>query len=98
MPVIYHPDAERELAESAQYYEERMPQLGLRFLNAVDDAVRSLAKSPRQWRVIESDVRVCVIPQFPFAIYFRSLPDMIRILAVKHHSRNSDAWKSRLAD
>ena len=38
------------------------------------------------------------MPRFPYAIYYRLLPDDLRILAFKHHSRHPDYWRYRLAD
>jgi len=36
MRLIYHPDAEAELIEAAQFYEQRVPVLGVDFLDAAD--------------------------------------------------------------
>ena len=98
MRLIYHPDAEAELNESVQFYELRLPHLGEQNLDAFESAIREIQNSPRQWRVVESDVRLYLLPKFPYAIYFRVCPDQIRILAVKHHSRHPDYWRTRLAD
>ena len=98
MHLIYHPDAEAELTESAQFYEERLPTLGGQFLDAFESAIREIQNSPRRWRVVESDVRIHLLSKFPFSIYFRVTPDQIRILAIKHHSRHPDYWRGRLAD
>lgn len=98
MNVTYHPEAEAELRDAASYYEEQVPQLGERFLDAANLAVESIVSSPRLWRVVESDIRLCLMQRFPYAIYFRVLPDQIRILAWKHHSRDPGYWKTRLVD
>jgi hypothetical protein len=37
------------------------------------------------------------MPRFPYAIYYRVLPDHVRILAFKHHSRHPDYWRYRLS-
>ena len=96
MPLIYHPHAEAELVEAARFYEQRIPMLGVEFLNAVDRAIRIVQESPGQWRVVESDVRRYLMPRFPYAIYYRVLADEIRVLAFKHHSRHPDYWRYRL--
>ena len=98
MRLIYHPDAEAELIESAQFYEERLPHLGGQFLDAFESAIGEIQNSPRQWRVVERDVRLYLLPKFPFSIYYRVCPDQIRILAIKHHSRHPDYWRTRLDD
>ena len=98
MPLIYHPDAEAELIEAAQFYERRVPTLGAQLLDATDRAVRVIQEAPEQWSVIEADVRHYIMPRFPYSIYYRILSDHLRILAFKHHSRHPDYWRYRLSD
>jgi toxin ParE1/3/4 len=98
MHLIHHPDAEEELIEAARYYEQEVPTLGVQFLDAVDRAVAVILSEPERWRLIEADVRRYLMPRFPFAIYYRVLPDHVRILAFKHHSRHPDYWRYRITD
>lgn len=98
MRLIYHPDAESELIEAAQYYERRVATLGVQFLDDEDRAVSMILETPERWRVIEEDVRSYLMPRFPFAIYYRALPDRVHILAFKHHSRHPHYWRYRLSD
>ena len=98
MRLTYHPDAEAELIEAAEIYEGRISTLGRQFLDAVDRAVGVIQESPDRWSIIESDVRGYLMRRFPFAIYYRVLPDQIRILAFKHHSRHPDYWRYRISD
>lgn len=98
MRLIYHPDAEAELIEAAQFYDRRVPTLGAQLLEGADSAVRVIQEAPDRWSVIEADVRHYLIPRFPYAIYYRVLPDYLRILAFAHHSRHPDYWHYRLSD
>ncbi len=98
MRLIYHPEAETELTEAARFYEQRVPALGAQFLNTIDRAIGVIQDAPERWRIIESNVRHSLVPRFPYAIYYRVLPDQIRVLALKHHSRHPDYWHYRLAD
>lgn len=97
MPLIYHPDAEEELIEAAEFYERRVTTLGAQFLDAVDQAAKTILAAPDRWTVIEQDVRRYLMPRFPFAIYYRICPDHVRILAIKHHSRHPNYWRYRLS-
>ena len=98
MRLIYHPDAEAELIEAAQFYEKRVSTLGAQFLEAADHAIQVILDAPDLWRVIEADVRRYLMPRFPYAIYYRVLPDHIRILAFKHYRRHPDYWRYRLSE
>jgi toxin ParE1/3/4 len=98
MTLIYHPDAEAELIEAAQFYSRRVPGLGADFLDTVDAAIEEILSSPHRWRMVEGDVRRYLLPRFPFAILYRILPDHLRVLAIKHHSRKPDYWQERQQD
>jgi plasmid stabilization system protein ParE len=95
MRVTYHPHAEAELIEAAQYYESRVEGLGKSFLAESDQSVSFIHEAPQRWRIVEADVRRYLMPHFPFAIYYRALQDHVRILAFKHHSRHPDYWRYR---
>lgn len=98
MRLIYHPDAETELIEAAQYYEHRVALLGVRFLDDTDRAVSMILESPQRWTIIEEDVRSYLMPRFPYAIYYRAFSDRIHILAFKHHSRHPGYWRYRVSE
>ena len=95
MRVVQHPEATTELTEAGRFYEQKVRSLGAQFLDAVDEAVAVIAAAPNRWPVVEDDVRRYLMPRFPYAIYYRALPDEIRILAFKHHSRHPDYWRHR---
>lgn len=98
MRLIYHPHAEGELIEAAQFYEQKVPGLGAQFLAAVEIAVSAIQQTPERWRIVEADIRRYLMHQFPYAIYYRAFPEELRILAFKHHSRHPDYWRHRLSD
>lgn len=96
MRVIYHPHAEAELIEAAQYYDSRVPALGAQFLDEANRAVARIRETPEGWKVVEDDVRSYLMSRFPYEVYYRQYPDRIQILAFKHHSRHPDYWRYRL--
>ena len=96
MRLIYHPDAEQELIEAAQFYEKRVTTLGTQFLDATDYAIGVIQKARERMAIIDDDVRHYLMPRFPYAIYYRAFSDHLRILAFKHHSRHPNYWRYRL--
>jgi hypothetical protein len=48
MRLTYHPDAEAELIEAAQFYERRVTTLGRQFLDTIDQAVRVIVDAASQ--------------------------------------------------
>lgn len=63
--VRFQRDAEAEMIEAAAYYEAQQPDLGRRFLAAVQDAVNRAAITPRLFPIVELDVRRCLTRTFP---------------------------------
>ena len=98
MRLIYHPDAEAELIQAAQFYEGRVSTLGAQFLDAADRALSLILEAPDRWRIIEKDVRGYSMLRFPYAIYYRALSDHLRVLAFKHYRRHPDYWRYRLRE
>jgi toxin ParE1/3/4 len=95
MPVIYHPAAEREVIDAAQWYERHEAGVGADYLDAVDAAVQLISDNPVNQPAVEDEVRRCPVRRFPYSIYFRISVDSIRILAVAHASRDPLYWRDR---
>ena len=51
MRLIYHPDAEAELIESARFYEQRVASLGGQFLDAAELAIGAILDAPERWSI-----------------------------------------------
>ena len=98
MRLIYHPDAETELVEAAQYYESRIATLGVQFLGEAERAAAILLEAPERWSIIEKDIRSYLMHSFPYAVYYRVYPDHLHVLAFKHHSRHPDYWRYRISE
>jgi plasmid stabilization system protein ParE len=94
-PVEFHPAAQGEFIQSAQYYQAQSPGLGRRFASAVLDAVRRIQESPLLYRVVEGDIRRCRVLRFPYGVVYRAKPERIEVLAVMHLHRQPGYWKSR---
>ncbi len=96
MRVRYHREAEQELLDAAHYYAARGLALGARFLSEIDRVIAGIGEHPTRFPVHENDIRFCLAKKFPYAVFYRVVADEgIRILAVKHHSRDSDYWRHR---
>ncbi len=95
MRVVYHPDAETEVIQAAQYYESKLTGLGGDFLTETDSAVETILSDPSRFPVIEDDIRRYLVKRFPYGIYYRIAGDTVRVLVVKHHKRHPDYGKHR---
>ena len=94
--LTYLSVAEIELVEAAQFYDEREPGLGRKFLEAVAEGAEKIRRAPEQWPFYERPVRGYRVMPFPYRLLYRELPDRIQIVAVFHLSRRPASWKQRV--
>jgi len=96
MKYEFHPEALEEYRQAALWYAEREPGIALRFITSVEDAISRVIDAPTRWRVIDEDVRRCLIRVFPYAVLYTIEADFLLIVAVMHCSREPNYWKLRV--
>lgn len=96
MNVIYHPEAEEEMIVAANYYENEVNGLGIKFLDDLDQTVEEIVKSPETWITLGGNIKRHQFTHFPFAILYRILDSKIRILAVMNLHREPNYWQTRI--
>ncbi len=93
--IRFHPEAESEMNDAAQWYESQQENLGRRFLGAVQDTVNKIRVNPELYPYAEGDVRRCLTKTFPFGVLFRIKPSGIEVVAVMHLHREPRYWSQR---
>lgn len=90
--------AEADLAEAAQWYNQRQPGLGEKFLREVDQAIARVLENPLAFPVVRRrhEVRRVLTQRFPYRIFFSLKGDTIVVHAVLHGHRDDRHWKDRL--
>ena len=90
------PPAEAELLKQIAYYAEIQPALGIKFEEAVADAVRKAAAFPEHGAPRSKNTRRRLVNGFPFAVIYKILNDGILIVAIADGRRKPDEWAKRL--
>ena len=98
MSLRVRPEADGEILEAAQWYEEREAGLGAEFVAEIDAVFQRIAQGPDRFRRFEANARVALCHRFPYAIYFVPEGDDVVVLAVLHHRRARAVVKDRLGD
>ena len=96
MTHVFHPEAAKEFEESVRYYRDRGRVLGDRFASEVRATIQKILVSPSRWRVLEEDVRRCLVRVFPYSVLYTVEADFILIIAIMHGKREPGYWKPRL--
>jgi plasmid stabilization system protein ParE len=94
--LIIEPEAEADIAESADWYEQRNPVARERFLSAIDQALRLIERSPERYQIVYRDVRRALVDGFRYAVFYRTTDTQIIIVSCFHTSRNPKIWRDRL--
>jgi len=88
MNVTYSTLAASDLETIAAYYEGQKQGLGSKFLDDFEVSIAAITDSPARFEVVLDRVRRASLKRFPYLILFRESGDHIRILVVRHHSRD----------
>jgi plasmid stabilization system protein ParE len=95
LAVYFHPDAENEMNEAAEFLDRQCPGLGIAFLAQVRQAVDTIRSFPEAGRLLEGQVRRKLVVKFPYSVVYSIRSTQIRVLAVAHHKRRPYYWRSR---
>lgn len=96
MKFLFHPEAEAELIEAADYHESKETGLGVDFAMEIYSAIERIASFPMAWPKIEPEIRRCLVRRFPYGILYSDNRDTILIVAIMHLHRKPDYWKYRI--
>ncbi|MFQ5705408.1 MAG: type II toxin-antitoxin system RelE/ParE family toxin [Gemmatimonadales bacterium] len=67
----FHPLAERELIDAAQYYELESPGLGASFLDAAERCERAIIEYPHAGAPVYGEIRRRLLQTFPYALLYK---------------------------
>jgi plasmid stabilization system protein ParE len=93
--VIVRPEAEREIQEAFDWYEERSEGLGLEFLRAADACLSTVRRNPEAFPVVHEQVRRALLRRFPYALFYLLRDDTIVVIACFHIKRSPADWQRR---
>jgi plasmid stabilization system protein ParE len=98
-PVRLEIDAQAELQDSINFYNERGgSRLADRFKQRIKEGFEAIAANPERFRrdAKNPDIHWYRAQQFPFSILYIVRPDHILIVALPHGRRRPGYWRDRL--
>ena len=94
--IIIRPEAEDDLEEAFQWYEEQNPGLGLEYLLCIDAAFDIIIiRNPKLYQKVYKNIRRALPRRFPYGIFYIIEDDKIIVLAVLHAKRDPRLLKKR---
>ena len=96
-PLIVRPEAEVDLAEAYQWYEQQVHGLGAQFLLCVDAVMASIERNPQLFTVVHrGTVRRALTRRFPYGVFFIEGERNISVIGGAHAKRNPRIWQDRV--
>ena len=92
-PLIIRPEAEADLAEAFEWYEDRKAGLGHEFLAEIQVALRSIAEQPTRHPILYRNARRILTRRFPYKVYFIVEDERVEVLGVAHVRRDPQTWQ-----
>ncbi|MGD2089076.1 MAG: type II toxin-antitoxin system RelE/ParE family toxin [Candidatus Aminicenantes bacterium] len=93
--IIIRPEAEDDLEEAFQWYEEQSPGLGLDFLRCIDAAFDIITGNPELYQKVYKNISRALPRRFPYGIFYIIEDDKVFVLAVLHAKRDPKLLKER---
>lgn len=93
--LVVRPDAESDLLQALNWYDNQRTGLGDEFLSAVDVRFDEIVESPESFAIEYRGVRLAGLRRFPYVVYFRTLGEAVEVLAILHASRDPRTWRLR---
>jgi hypothetical protein len=92
------PGAEAEYLEAVQFFEEQRAGLGAALIAEFERIVDLAVERPNSWKLVHSSgVRRIDLARFPYAVFYRILPNgQLQVTAFAHHRRRPGYWLKRI--
>ena len=88
--LIIDPLADKEYHASIDWYEEKIPNLGLDFFNEIKSVLEIIKQNPYTFQLKKFQNREAPVKTFPFVIIYKIHPKKkeVSILSIFHTSLN----------
>lgn len=95
--LVISPAANRDIDIAMAWYDDRRENLTNRFIASIQQRFDYMLKNPlAATPVAGTSVRRTAVHGFPYAIFYRLVNDIVRVIAVIHTSRDPKYISSRL--
>ena len=94
--LIVRPEAEAEMTDAFDWYEDRVPGLGFEFLLCVDAVFSAIQRTPQHYPCVHKTARRALSRRFPYEIIFVEDDERVVVLSVFHAKRNPKRLMERI--
>jgi plasmid stabilization system protein ParE len=95
-PLIIRPEAEADLVEGFDWYEQRRNGLGDEFLNEVQTRLGTIEENPLRYAAVYRNARQALVRRFPYKVLYLFEGNRVEVLGVVHVKRQPQFWQKRV--
>ncbi len=95
--IVFHPDIDREVKASYQWYQDQAAGLGDDFLTELEAAFETIVEMPKTWPKFQPGFRRFLLSKFPFSVVYRFKAETVIVVAIMHNSRKPGYWNDRVS-
>jgi plasmid stabilization system protein ParE len=93
--LIISPEAELDIQNAFEWYEQRDSGVGSEFVRAVDSCLALIERNPSAYPVVYRQARRLLIRRFPYGVIYLVEENFITVIACYHVKRNPKQWQRR---
>jgi len=96
--LIVTEDAENDIEQAMDWYENKQTGLGTRYVLAVKACIKLIIKNPFSFVSIYKSIRKANTKKFPYSLYYRvnDAEKLVTVFAVIHGFRSEEIRKQRI--
>jgi len=95
-PLLVEPEAELELEQAFNWYNDQRLGLGQEFLEGVEEVFDRIGKMPELHAIAYRTARLTLVKRFPYVVCYIFDGEKVYVIAVFHGYRGPDVWKARV--
>lgn len=86
--ITFTDDAKADIANAFEWFENKQPELGDRFLNNLDNCIESIKLHPKAHQIVYKKYRQAIVFKFEFVVIYKLYADKIIVFSVFHTAQN----------
>ena len=95
-PLTVLDGAEADIDHAVDWYEGQLPGLGDSFYSQVARTLDAIEQFPESYQRDFGMVRRAVTQRFPYAVFYRVLPDVVQVVAILDCRLDPSVIRSRI--
>jgi len=93
--IIVRREAQLEVQEAFQFYQDKSKGLGFEFMRSLDAALQSIKRNPFAYQITYKETRRVLLRKFPYALFYIAEENRIIVIACFHQKRSEIDWLRR---